>query len=123
MPTFLMSYWTRDRTTGPCLLLEAAVSKQTRETARAYGITDRGVLAPGMKADLNIIDYDAINCSAPKMIADLPAGGKRLIQTATGYVVTMVSGVVTFENGIATGALPGKLLRSKRHADVPALTA
>jgi N-acyl-D-amino-acid deacylase len=123
VPTFLISYWTRDRTTGPCLLLEAAVSKQTRETARAYGITDRGVLAPGMKADLNIIDYDAINCSAPKMIADLPAGGKRLIQTATGYVVTMVSGVVTFENGIATGALPGKLLRSKRHADVPALTA
>jgi len=80
----------------------------------------RGVLAPGMKADVNIIDYAKINSSRPRMVADLPAGGKRLLQTATGYKMTIVNGVVTFENGIATGALPGKLLRSAPNAFSPA---
>ena len=120
MPTFMLSHWTRDRTAGPKLAVEKVVERQTRATARLYDLHDRGVLAPGMKADVNIIDYDKINSSRPKMVADLPAGGKRLLQTATGYRATIVSGVVTFENGIATGALPGKLIRSAPNAFVPA---
>ena len=111
IPTFMLSYWTRDRTVGPRVPLEAIIAKQTSHTAAAYGLIDRGVIAEGMKADVNIIDYDHLNCSLPSMLFDLPAGGRRLIQTASGYVATIVSGVVTFENGIATGALPGKLVR------------
>ena len=121
MPTFLLSYWTRDRTVGPKLSIEQAVEKQSRATARFYGLTDRGVLAKGMKADVNVIDYEKLNSSRPKMVADLPAGGKRLLQTATGYRATVVSGVVTFENGIASGALPGRLLRSAANVFEPDL--
>ena len=120
MPTFLLSYWTRDRTHGPKLSLEHAVEKQTRDTARFYGFNDRGVLAPGMKADVNVIDYENLNISRPNMVADLPAGGKRLLQTAKGYRNTIVSGVVTFEDGVATGALPGRLQRSAPNAFTPA---
>ena len=123
MPTFMLSHWTRDRRSGPKLSIEKAVEKQTRATARLYGLNDRGVLAQGMKADINIIDYENINSSRPKMVADLPAGGKRLLQTATGYRATSVSGVVTFENGVATGALPGRLLRSAPNAFTPVLAA
>ena len=115
----MLSHWTRDRKAGPTLSVEKAVEKQTRATAALYGLNDRGTLARGMKADINIIDYEKINSSRPKMVADLPAGGKRLLQTATGYRMTIVSGVVTFENGIATGSLPGKLLRSAPNAFVP----
>jgi N-acyl-D-amino-acid deacylase len=122
MPTFMLSHWTRDRANGPRLSIEQAVEKQTRATAALYGLGDRGVLAPGMKADVNIIDYEKINSSRPKMVADLPAGGKRLLQTATGYRATVVSGVVTFEHGVATGALPGRLLRSGPNAFTPQLT-
>ena len=119
MPTFMLSHWTRDRTSGPKLTIEHAVEKQTRATAALYDLNDRGVLAPGMKADVNIIDYDNLRSSRPNMVADLPAGGIRLLQTATGYRATIVSGVVTFENGIATGALPGRLLRSAPNAFTP----
>ena len=122
MPTFMLSYWTRDRA-GAKLTIEEAVAKQTRATASLYGLEDRGVLAPGMKADVNIIDYDRLGSSRPNMVADLPAGGKRLLQTATGYRATIVSGVVTFENGEATGDLPGRLLRSGPKAFQPALAA
>jgi N-acyl-D-amino-acid deacylase len=121
MPTFMLSHWTRDRKTGPTLSIEKAVEKQTRATAKLYDLHDRGVLAPGMKADVNIIDYEKIDSSRPKMVADLPAGGKRLLQTASGYRMTIVSGEITFENGVATGALPGKLLRSARNAFKPQL--
>ena len=120
MPTFMLSHWTRDRRAGPTVSIEQVVERQTRATARLYDLHDRGVLAPGMKADVNIIDYAKINSSRPRMVADLPAGGKRLLQTATGYKMTIVNGVVTFENGIATGALPGKLLRSAPNAFSPA---
>jgi N-acyl-D-aspartate/D-glutamate deacylase len=116
MPTFMLSYWTRDRKSGPRLSVEAAVARQTRDTAHFYGLHDRGVLAPGMKADVNIIDYDRLDTTSPFMLRDLPAGGKRLVQQARGYVATIVSGVVTFENGEATGALPGRLLRSAPRA-------
>ncbi len=119
MPTFMLSHWTRDRTSGPRLSIEQAVEKQTRATAALYNLKDRGVLAPGMKADVNIIDYENLRSSRPNMVADLPAGGKRLLQTATGYRATIVNGVVTFENGIATGALPGRLLRSAPNAFTP----
>ena len=122
MPTFLLSHWTRDRA-GAKVSIELAVEKQTRSTARLYGLNDRGVLAPGMKADINIIDYDKLTSSRPNMIPDLPAGGKRLIQTATGYRATIVSGIVTFENGIASGELPGRLLRSAPNAFTPQLAA
>ena len=121
MPTFLLSYWTRDRKDGGKITIEQAVEKQSHATAKFYGLNDRGVLAKGMKADVNIIDYEKLNSSRPKMVADLPAGGKRLLQTATGYRATIVSGEVTFENGIATGALPGRLLRSGRNAFTPEL--
>lgn len=119
MPTFMLSYWTRDRRAGPRLSIEAAVKRQTHDTARFYGLADRGVLAPGMKADVNIIDYAQLNATSPFMLRDLPAGGKRLVQQARGYVATIVNGVVTFRNGEPTGELPGKLLRSAPGAFVP----
>lgn len=111
IPTFMLSHWARDREQGPKLTVEEVVAKQTSHTARAYGFADRGVLAPGMKADINIIDHERLECSAPSMLFDLPAGGRRIIQTATGYVATIKNGEVTFENGVATGALPGRLVR------------
>ncbi len=119
MPTFMLSHWTRDRKAGPTMSIEKAVEKQTRATAALYGLNDRGVLAPGMKADINVIDYARLGSSRPMMIADLPAGGKRLLQTASGYRATIVSGEITFENGVATGELPGRLLRSAPNAFVP----
>ena len=93
-----------------------SVSMQTRQTAALYGLHDRGVIAPGMKADLNVIDFDALAIQAPEMIFDLPAEGRRLIQKASGYRATVVSGVVTFEDGEATGELPGKLIRGPQAA-------
>ena len=111
-PTFLLTHWVRDRERGERLPLEAAVALQTRDTAHLYGLTDRGVIAPGMKADLNVIDFEHLRMTAPEMLFDLPAGGRRLIQRSIGYRATIVSGVVTFENGEPTGAMPGKLVRS-----------
>ena len=115
-PTYMLSYWTRDRARGARLPLETVVAMQTRDTARLYGFNDRGVLAPGMKADLNLIDYEALDISAPEMVFDLPAQGRRLIQKAKGYRATIVSSEVTFENGEPTGALPGKLIRGRTPA-------
>ncbi|AYJ84908.1 D-aminoacylase (plasmid) [Sphingomonas paeninsulae] len=119
LPTFTLSYWARDRA-GPRLTIEQIVERQTRGTASFYGLRDRGVLAPGMKADINIIDFDKLNISEPMMLSDLPTGARRLVQTATGYRATIVSGVVTFENGISTGELPGRLLRSSANVRSPA---
>jgi N-acyl-D-amino-acid deacylase len=120
-PTYMLTYWVRDRERGERLPLEKVVSMQTRDTARLYGMNDRGVLAPGLKADINVIDFQALQILAPEMIFDLPAGGRRLVQRAQGYRATVVSGVVTFENGVATGELPGKLVRGPQAA--PALLA
>ena len=116
MPTFMLSFWTRDRTRGPKLSVEHVVKRQTSETAAFYGMHDRGVLAAGFKADVNIIDYDALNIGAPELVFDLPAGGRRLIQKATGYDMTVCSGVVIYEHGVPTGALPGKLVRGDQPA-------
>ena len=113
-PTFMLSYWTRDRTAGEKLPLEWVVRKQTGDTARLYGLGDRGTLEPGMVADLNVIDYEHLQLGTPVVVDDLPAGGKRLVQRATGYEATIKSGVATFERGEDTGARPGHLLRGAR---------
>ena len=110
-PTFLISHWARDRTRGEGLPLEFLVRKQTLETARTYGLLDRGVLAPGYKADINIVDFDALGLTRPELVHDLPAGGKRFVQRATGYRHTFVSGVEVARDGEHTGALPGALVR------------
>ena len=114
MPTFMLTHWTRDRTRGETLPLEWVVKKQTHDTARLYGMADRGTIEPGMVGDLNVIDYDRLQLEAPYVTADLPAGGRRILQGATGYVATVKSGVVTFADGKDTGARPGALLRGAR---------
>ena len=96
-PTFMLQHWGRDRTRGPKLSLEFLVAKQTRKTAQAFGLLDRGVLAPGYRADLNIIDPTAIRVTKPRLLHDLPANGKRLIQYAEGYLHTFVGGVETLD--------------------------
>ena len=111
MPTFMLTHWTRDRTRGEKLALEHVVRRQTRDTARAFGLNDRGTLEPGMKADVNLIDYERLNFEAPRLVWDLPAGGRRLVQRATGYVATVCSGEIIAQNGEPTGAMPGKLVR------------
>jgi N-acyl-D-amino-acid deacylase len=110
-PTTLLTHWTRMRTRGPRFSLPAAVRMLTRPNAEAIGLRDRGLLAPGLKADLNIIDYDSLRLHRPVTVADLPAGGRRLIQKADGYRLTMVGGTVTYRDGEPTGALPGRLVR------------
>lgn len=110
-PTYMLTHWVRDRERGPRLPLEKVVRMQTHDTARLYGLNDRGVIAPGMKADINVIDLDKIRILAPEMVFDLPADGRRMIQRAEGYRATIVSGVVTFEDGEATGEMPGRLVR------------
>ncbi len=111
-PTFLLKHWARDRRRGPGLPLEFLVRKQTRDAALVYGFKDRGLIAPGMKADLNIIDFEQLGLNVPEVVYDLPAGGRRLIQRARGYRHTFVSGVETLVNDELTGALPGRLVRS-----------
>jgi N-acyl-D-amino-acid deacylase len=116
VPTFLMTHWARDRSRGPRIPLEATVKKLTSETANLYGLTDRGVIAPGKKADFNIIDFERLNAPKPFMVNDLPTGAPRLMATAEGYVKTIVSGEIVQENGKETGARPGKLIRGKAAA-------
>ncbi|MCC2597104.1 amidohydrolase family protein [Pusillimonas sp. MFBS29] len=113
MPTFMLSYWTRDRKRGPQLPLEWVVKRQTSDTAKVYGLHDRGLLTEGMKADINIIDPDILRIHSPEMVFDLPAGGRRLVQRADGYIATIVNGQPIFEHGQATGALPGRLIRGQ----------
>ncbi|OSZ72262.1 amidohydrolase [Sphingomonas sp. IBVSS1] len=110
-PTTLMTHWARDRM-GAKLPLERLVKAQAHDTARAVGLHDRGLLAPGLRADINLIDTAALRLHAPQVVHDLPAGGRRLMQRASGYVATLVAGQVSYRDGVATGALPGRLLRS-----------
>lgn len=110
-PTYLLAHFVRDRSRGPRIGLEQAVRMQTRDTAELYGLADRGLIAPGMRADLNLIDFERLALPAPEMVYDLPAAGQRLIQRATGYHATILRGQVTFEHGETTGALPGRLVR------------
>lgn len=121
-PTYMLTHWVRDRARGPRLPLEKVVRMQTHDTARLYGLNDRGVIAPGMKADINVIDFDKLRILAPEMVFDLPADGRRMIQRAEGYRATIVSGVVTFEDGEATGDMPGRLIRGpqRQHQAVAA---
>ena len=110
-PTYMLTHWVRDRSRGARLSLEEVVRMRTHDTARLYGLNDRGVVAPGMKADLNVIDFDSLRILPPEMVFDLPADGRRMIQRAEGYRATIVNGAVTFENGEATGEMPGRLVR------------
>ncbi|MDE0652500.1 MAG: amidohydrolase family protein [bacterium] len=110
-PTFLLTHWSRDRTRGRRFPIEFLVNKQTRRTALAYGLADRGLLAPGFKADINIVDFEALGLTRPRVVHDLPAGGKRLEQRSVGYRHTFVSGVEVAADGEFTGERPGRLLR------------
>jgi len=111
IPTYLLTHWGRDRKRGDRIPIEKLVSAQSRETAALYELNDRGVLAPGMKADLNVIDFEALQIHKPEMVTDLPTGAGRLLQGVDGYEYTICSGEVIFENGVATGAMPGQLIR------------
>jgi N-acyl-D-aspartate/D-glutamate deacylase len=111
-PTFMLTHWTRDRTRGEQLSVPEIVRMQTADTAAWVGLSDRGRIAPGLRADLNVIDYDNLTLHAPEVVYDLPAGGRRLIQRASGYTATLVAGEVTYRDGEATGALPGRLVRN-----------
>jgi N-acyl-D-aspartate/D-glutamate deacylase len=114
MPTSALTVWARDRRGGEPLPLELMVHQSTQRTAAHVGWLDRGVIAPGYVADLNVIDFDALGCAPPRIVADLPAGGRRLVQDAHGYRFTIKSGAVTFEDSEHTGELPGELLRGTR---------
>ncbi|MEM6415327.1 MAG: amidohydrolase family protein [Pseudomonadota bacterium] len=113
--TFMLAHWTRDRSRGDTIRLEEAVRKQTMDTASLYSMHDRGVLAPGKRADLNIIDFNALHLHAPYMAFDLPTGGKRLLQKADGYIGTLVAGEMIAQNGEMTGTRPGKLVRGPQN--------
>jgi N-acyl-D-aspartate/D-glutamate deacylase len=110
-PTSLMTYWTRDRVRGERLALPWAIRAYTSAPARAVGLVDRGILKPGYRADINVIDYENLTLRPPEVHHDLPAGGRRLIQRAEGYDATIVAGQITYRNGLATGVLPGRLVR------------
>lgn len=114
MPTFMLTHWARDRRRGPRMGLEHVIKRQTKDTADLYGLRDRGVLAPGMRADVNVIDYENLKLGPPRMAWDLPAGGRRLLQDATGYRSTVIGGEVVYIDGEHTGALPGRLIRGPR---------
>ncbi|MEM7002747.1 MAG: amidohydrolase family protein [Pseudomonadota bacterium] len=116
VPTYMLSYFARDRARGPRMSLPSVVHKLTQDTARMYGLYDRGVIQPGYKADLNLIDFEVLGLRSPEMVYDLPAGGKRLIQKADGYLATICGGQVTYEHGEHTGAMPGRLLRGAQRA-------
>ena len=118
MPTYLLTHWVRDRNRGARIPLEAAVKRQTTDTAELYGLHDRGRLQPGMKADINLIDFDNLRLHPPEMVFDLPANGRRFVQRADGYKYTVVSGAVTFEDGAPTGEMPGAIVRGSQAAPV-----
>jgi N-acyl-D-aspartate/D-glutamate deacylase len=112
-PTFMLQHWVRDRR-RKTIALEHAIKRQCRDTAVLYGLHDRGVLAPGYLADVNVIDMQRLRLGRPWLAFDLPAGGKRLLQKADGYVATIKSGQVTFREGVMQGPTPGKVLRGPR---------
>jgi N-acyl-D-aspartate/D-glutamate deacylase len=117
-PTTNIVYWTRDRSRGEQLSLERMVQAQCRDTAELVGLNDRGLIAPGYRADLNVIHHAGMKLHAPQVAYDLPAGGRRLIQRADGYVATIVAGEITYRDGQPTGALPGRLVRGAQRAPV-----
>ena len=116
LQTFMLTHWARDRSRGPKISLEQAVKAITQDTATVYGLNDRGIIAPGYKADFNVIDFENLSLRRPEMVFDLPGGARRLIQKATGYDATIVSGEIVMQGGEATDARPGQLLRGARPA-------
>ncbi|MYH67990.1 MAG: amidohydrolase family protein, partial [Dehalococcoidia bacterium] len=119
MPTFMLTHWARDRSRGEGLPLEFVVKKMTSDTARLYGLNDRGVLKPGMKGDVNVIDLERLQLRAPELAHDLPADGRRLVQRAEGFVATIVSGEVIMRDGEDTGARPGPVVRGEQQPAIP----
>ncbi|MFN4239619.1 MAG: N-acyl-D-amino-acid deacylase family protein [Erythrobacter cryptus] len=117
-PTFMLEHWVKGRRRGARIALEHAIRRQCHDTARLYGLEDRGVIAPGYLADCNVIDLERLKLGKPWLAFDLPAGGKRLLQKAEGYVATIKSGVVTFREGKWTGATPGGLIRGPQRAQL-----
>ncbi|MEL7394459.1 MAG: amidohydrolase family protein, partial [Pseudomonadota bacterium] len=115
-PTTLLTHWARDRSRGETIPLEFLIQRQCRDTAAWVGLKDRGVLAPGYRADLNVIDFDNLTLHAPYITHDLPAGGRRLMQKADGYEATVVAGQMIQRYGEATGAKPGRLVRGAKAA-------
>jgi N-acyl-D-aspartate/D-glutamate deacylase len=116
-PTFMLQHWVRDRA-GQRITLENAVKRQCRDTALLYGLSDRGLIAPGYLADINVIDFENVKLGKPWLAFDLPAGGKRLLQKAKGYVATIKSGEITFRDGAYLGVHPGKLIRGPQSASM-----
>jgi len=114
--TLMLSYWVRDRVSGPRIPIEQAVKTMTSDNADLYGLCDRGRIAVGYRADINVIDFDRLRLELPEMVYDLPAGGRRVMQRATGYDAVIVGGEVTIRNDAATGALPGRLIRGAQPA-------
>jgi len=112
----MVQFWARDRVRGPHLPLELVVRRQTRETAEHYGLLDRGLLAPGLRADVNVIDLDALAIDPPRMAWDLPTGARRFVQGSRGYRATIAAGEVVREDDEFTGARPGRLLRGPQTA-------
>ncbi len=114
VPTFMLTHWARDRSRGPTLPVEMLVKRQTSETADFFGLSDRGRLKPGLRADLNVIDFERLQVQKPELVHDMPANGRRFVQKVDGYETTIVAGTPIFEQGEHTGALPGKLIRAGR---------
>ena len=113
MPSWNLAFWGRDRTRGERIELETIVHKQTGANAALYGLTDRGVLEPGKRADISVIDFDRLSSEAPYLVYDLPENAKRYMQRPQGYDATICAGEVVLENDEVTGALPGRLVRSR----------
>ena len=116
LPSYMLAHWGRDRSRGPRLPLERLVKRQTSETADFFGLHDRGRLAPGLRADVNLIDFDALRLHKPELVHDMPASGRRFVQRVEGYEATLVAGTPIFERGAHTGAMPGRLVRAGRDA-------
>jgi N-acyl-D-amino-acid deacylase len=114
VPSFMLTHWGRDRSRGPGLPLPQLVKMQSSETADFFGFSDRGCLAPGLRADVNLIDFDQLRLHQPEVVSDLPASGPRLVQRVDGYRSTLVAGTPVFEDGEDTGARPGRLVRAGR---------
>jgi N-acyl-D-amino-acid deacylase len=112
VPSFMLSHWARDRRRGPKLPLEFLIKRQTSETADFFGLADRGRLAVGLRADINLIDYDRLRLYQPELVHDMPARGRRFVQRVDGYEATLVAGTPIFERGVYTGAMPGRLVRA-----------
>jgi N-acyl-D-aspartate/D-glutamate deacylase len=116
IPTFMLTHWARDRRRGERLPLERVVQLQTHDTATLYGLDDRGVLAPGHRADVNVIDHAGLRLRLPEVVHDLPGGARRIVQRADGYVATFVAGEQVRSSDADTGARPGRLVRGARPA-------